>query len=170
MSRFDECLTFVLTREGGFVNDPADPGGATNQGVTQAVYDQWRRDRSQAEQSVSSISPSEVAAIYHERYWTPARCAEMPKPIDLFHFDAAVNNGVGTANRMLQTCLNQNIIDGIIGPRTLANLAANDPNVLAGRYANQRITRYIVLSMTNPSLKKFLKGWLRRVGALLDAM
>lgn len=170
MARFDDCLKFVLEREGGFVNDPADSGGATNKGVTQRVYDTWRRARAEPERSVRDIEDAEVRAIYHENYWVAASCPELPEPIDLLHFDTAVNLGPGTAARMLQTALNMSIVDGIVGHRTLANARANDALTTCARYSNLRVTRYIVIAAGSPEKRKFLRGWLRRVGALLQEL
>lgn len=165
MARFDDCLTFVLASEGGFVNNPDDPGGATNQGITQKVYDAWRTKRTWPEKDIKAIGQDEVWAIYHENYWVPAGCDSLPAPLDLLHFDSAVNLGVGSAGRMLQTALNFTVVDGVVGPRTLKAANSNDLGTTYGRYCNARIMRYIALSKP-----EFLKGWLRRVGRLLAAL
>lgn len=165
MARFDECLGFVLAHEG--IDAPDDADTLPDYGITQTAYDEWRVSRSMQERPIGQIELDEAKAIYHERYWTPGRCAELPQPLDLLHFDTAVNCGLGTANRMLQTCLNMTVIDGIIGQRTLAAVGTNDPIVVAARYCNQRSTRYVVLAMSKPALKKYLRGWLHRVGDLL---
>jgi lysozyme family protein len=167
MTRFEECLAHVLQSEGKFVDDPLDPGGATNQGITQKVYDAWRTARSLPERSVADIEDAEVRAIYIERYWAAGRCGELPQPIDLIHFDAAVNHGVGTANRMLQTALGVGIIDGVVGKNTLAAAQTANPRITAGRYCNLRITRYIAIVAMHQEQAKFLGGWLHRVGQLL---
>lgn len=94
---FERALTRALRYEGGYVNHPADPGGATNQGVTQAAYDKWRTRQRLPTRSVREITPAEVRAVYHTDYWlaiggdelAPARAAAL--------FDAAVNSGVGRA-------------------------------------------------------------------------
>ena len=69
---FSDSLSMVLQFEGGFVDNPDDPGGATNQGVTQAVYDRFRAEHGLAIQSVRLIQSNEVAAIYQVEYW-PSR-------------------------------------------------------------------------------------------------
>lgn len=169
MSRFDECLEFVLDHEG---RTTAEASGDINTsfGITQPVYDEWRRARQLPEQNVDLGTPEEFRAIYLERYWVPAKCSDIPAPLDLIHFDSAVNLGLGTANRMLQTALNVGIVDGVIGPRTIGAAKLADPYTIAARYCNLRVTRYIVISQTKPQLKKFLRGWLHRVGDLLKVV
>lgn len=169
MGSFAPSLKFVLEREGGFVDDPDDPGGATNQGVTQSVYDEYRIVSGLQLRSVAGITDEEVKTIYRERYWLPSKGDKIPDQLALVHFDTAVNMGVGTAARMLQTALSMTVVDGIIGKKTLA--AAQTSGLIAiGRYMSLRITRYIVLVKTNAKLEKFLRGWLHRLGALLQAI
>lgn len=70
MSRFDDCLSHILKFEGGFVDHPADKGGATNKGITQAVYDAYRQTN---RRSVKFIEDNEVRDIYQSNYWFPAK-------------------------------------------------------------------------------------------------
>lgn len=166
MSRFQECLAFVLKHEG--LDAPDDADDAPDYGVTQTVYDEWKRARHEAEQPVAKITKDEAEAIYLERFWVPGRCSDMPAPLDLLHFDTAVNVGLGTANRMLQVALNVPVVDGILGGRTMAALGTADVTVTFARYCNQRSTRYVVLALSKPDLKKYLRGWLHRVADLLQ--
>lgn len=93
---FDRCLVFVLKYEGGFVNDPRDPGGATNMGVTRATLSRWRaRPVSIAE--VRALTRDEAAKIYRAHYWAPIGGDALPVGVDLVAFDIAVNMGVGRA-------------------------------------------------------------------------
>lgn len=169
MSRFDDCLAFVLRHEGGFVDDPDDPGGATNRGITQATYDGWRLRNSLGPESVKFIKADEVAAIYRSDYWNKASCDKLPAPIDLVQFDTAVNQGVDTADRILQAACGV-VQDGVVGPVTLQAVNAYNRWVLIGRYANGRISRYVAIAQMRPKSMKFLHGWLRRVGDLLAAI
>src|SRR5215212_9684838 len=90
---FQASLPFILRWEGGYVNHPADPGGATNKGVTQRVYDDWRVRRGMPARDVRQIMDDEVHAIYEAGYWTPPHCDLLPRPLDLVQFDTAVNMG-----------------------------------------------------------------------------
>lgn len=163
---FDRAVVFVLKHEGGFVDDPDDPGGATNHGVTQRVYDQWRAARGDPPRSVAVIADDEVWTIYKELYWLPARCGDLPAPLDLVHFDTAVNCGVDAAVRILQTALGV-VVDGAVGPKTIEVAQASDRWRTIGRYVNGRLSRYMMLAQMRPPMAKFLHGWLRRVGDLL---
>ena len=102
---FLAALPFILRWEGGYVNHPADPGGATNKGVTQAVYDTWRKAQGLAARDVRQLLDDELHAIYENGYWTPPRCHQLQNPLDLAQFDTAVNMGVGRAVRFLQTAV-----------------------------------------------------------------
>src|SRR5579883_2306574 len=97
---FEAGLHFVLhgygpffAGEGGFHNDPRDPGGATNLGVTQRVYDAHRRACGLPVQSVEQMSDQEMRHIYLNGYWSPEGCQDMPLPLAVVAFDAAVNSG-----------------------------------------------------------------------------
>ena len=167
---FDRALTHVLAMEGGWSNDPADPGGATNFGITIGDYARYRgvslgdANRTALETDLRSISHDTVRAIYRDRYWVPARCPDLPAAPALMHFDAAVNHGIGRAARMLQEAA-RTTIDGEIGPVTISALRAIDENALIERYAAVRRTAYRRL----PIFARFGRGWLARVDATLRA-
>ncbi len=97
---FDRALKHVLEMEGGFTDDPHDPGGPTNKGITLEVFARWKAvtidatSRARLVDDLKRIADDVVRAIYEARYWRPGRCAELPGPIALFHFDACVNHGV----------------------------------------------------------------------------
>jgi len=105
MSTFDLALAHVLRWEGGYSNDPADPGGATNKGITQITYDEWRMERGLPARSVREMTDDEMRAIYAERYWYPV-AADWDKRshpgVALYLFDAAVQHGPGWARVLAQ--------------------------------------------------------------------
>ncbi len=121
---FEAALAHVLEMEGGYSDDPYDPGGPTNKGITLGVLAKWRGvtvDRDIARQDhrgFESHRPRHRRDIYRARYWQPASCALLPDAIAAMHFDAAVNHGVGGAIRLLQAALAV-AADGEIGPETL---------------------------------------------------
>ena len=96
-SSFDRALPVVLRFEGGWSNNAADPGGATMKGVTQKVYDAYRRRRNLAPRPVKQIGNDEVAIIYREMYWSVVGCEDLPGGYDLVNFDAGVNSGPARA-------------------------------------------------------------------------
>ena len=157
---FPAALKQILRFEGGYVNDPRDSGGATNHGVTQAVYDAWRKARKQAVQSVKLISDTEVAAIYKRDYWDAVRADDLAPGVDLATFDYAVNSGVGRASKALQAAAGVPQ-DGVIGPQTIA--AANkNPAATVLNLCNSRLA-FLKGLKTWPV---FGKGWASRVGNL----
>lgn len=160
MSGFAQALPFVLEMEGGYVDDPDDRGGATNNGITQATYDRWRDSNGQDRQSVRDISDGEVEMIYHRDYWVAAKCGALPWPVSAAQFDAAVNHGVGNAAKLLQRAVGVED-DGLIGPVTLGAVAELTTAQLLGEMLWERVKFYYAIS--TGSQLKFLRGWLRRL-------
>ena len=95
-------MEFVEQWEGGYVNHPSDPGGATNMGITQRTFDSWRRSSGLPVESVRNLSRVEANRIYEARYWGPAGCDALEWPLSLVHFDTAVNCGVSRARQFLK--------------------------------------------------------------------
>ena len=118
-SNWPRCLAQVLKYEGGYVNHPKDPGGPTNQGVTERVYDAYRKDKHLPIQSVQKIEPIEVSDIYQDQYWNKCECDRLPSGIDFVVFDYAVNSGVNRASRALQAAL------GVVQDARIANETLN---------------------------------------------
>ena len=157
-SSFDEALKRVLIHEGGYVNHPKDPGGATNKGVTQRVYDGYRDRMTLSRQSVRHIKSAEVAAIYRVQYWDAIRGDELPQGVDYSTFDAAVNSGVSQAAKWLQRALGVTA-DGAIGEATLdAARNANAPAVI-----NKACDLRLSMLRGLKTWGTFGKGWSRRV-------
>ena len=100
-ARFARCVAEVLKHEGGFVNHPRDPGGATNRGITHITLADWRGGPVTAE-DVRTMSEAEAREIYRSKYWNAIQGDNLPAGVDLAVFDLAVNSGVGRAARMLQ--------------------------------------------------------------------
>ena len=166
---FDDALAFVLRWEGGFVDDPDDRGGATNKGVTQAVYDEWRDRKNYDKRSVREIEDGEVKQIYLEQYWKPARCQALDFPMSLILFDSAVNHGVGRAVKLLQEVLNV-AVDGHFGPATMAAYdfleECHGTNYVAVQYIKAREAFYFRIVENDPTQGKFLRGWWNRLSDL----
>ncbi|MBK8002392.1 MAG: hypothetical protein IPK12_00265 [Gemmatimonadetes bacterium] len=163
--RFPDALAVVLEREGGYVHDPADPGGETNHGVTARVYARWRKRRGLPARSVRLIQPTEIATIYDAEYWDPVRGDELLRQgfgVALVVFDFAVNAGVGRATRLLQRAVGV-AEDGAFGPTTWRAIEAATPDAFVAGYSRGREGFYERLADRRPPLRKFLRGWLRRV-------
>jgi lysozyme family protein len=154
---FEACLAVVLASEGGFVDDPADPGGATNLGITRATLSSWLgRPATIAE--VEALTPATAGAIYRARYWNPAHAGDCPPGVDLMVFDEAVNQGVGRAIASLQTATGL-APNGAFGAATRTAVAAAHPGQLIRAIAADRARHYRSL----PTFPRFGRGWLARV-------
>jgi lysozyme family protein len=141
----------------GYVNVAGDSGGVTKFGIAQTQNPSV---------NVSSLTLAGAQNIYFSQYWTPAHCVNIPTPLSAIHFDSAVNMGVGTAAKLLQTALGVTA-DGNIGPQTLGAVAAcTDIPGLCSLYLNARQARYNLIVTNNPSQAQFLQGWTNRVNAL----
>lgn len=157
-ANFAQSLSLVLQHEGGYVNHPRDPGGATNRGVTQTVYNDWRVGSGLPERGVRDITDAEVMAIYKKLYWDKVKGDELPVGVDYCVFDFAVNSGVSRSTRYLQRSLGV-VEDGIIGPATLKAAQAAEADCLVDGVCNARLSFLKGLTPFNT----FGKGWTRRV-------
>jgi hypothetical protein len=154
---FDACVALVLTYEGGFSDNPADPGGATNFGITQRTLEAFLGHPVTVD-DVRNLSSSTADAIYRANYWNLMRCGDLPAGVDLMVFDYGVNSGPGLAVKALQGLVGVTQ-DGAIGPITLAAVANVAPLTLVNDLAQQRLTYLRGLS----GFATFGAGWTRRV-------
>lgn len=155
---FDTAFHELLGHEGGFVDHPADPGGATCWGVTERVA------RANGYTGPMKSLPVEVAkAIYKRDYWDAVRADEVPEAIRYSLFDGAVNSGTKQSVKWLQRALGVTD-DGALGPQTMAAAKAADGLELKGKMLAARL-RFMTDLPTWPS---FGKGWARRIAALME--
>ena len=162
---FEVAYPIVLKYEGGYVDNPVDPGGPTNKGITQKTYNLYRKLWQLPPQHVRYISDSEVETIY-KSYWTLSRANEFCRNNPLtavVHFDFSINAGNKQAAKTLQRTVGVKLIDGIIGNITLSAINLSDDYLLASDYLEKRVEFYKNLIIKKPKLKEFLKGWLWRV-------
>jgi len=152
-TNFELCLSHLLQHEGGYVNHPQDPGGRTNLGVTQAVWEDWI-DRSVSEDEMKALTPAKVAPLYRELYWDRIKADSLPSGLDYVVFDACVNSGVSRAIKWLQTIVNVPV-DGFIGAETVK--AAQTASI--EKYCAHRM-EFLKGRSNWPT---FGKGWERRV-------
>lgn len=150
MSRFDTAFERTVGHEGGYVNDPRDPGGETIYGISRRAHPgAWALGRPTLEQAKT---------IYRDSYWTPLRCDELPIPLDEFLFDYAVNSGVGRAAMALQAAVGA-LQDGKVGPRTIAAVKAKPVRETLRLLFVDRAMTFAL----NPNDKVFGRGWFARL-------
>lgn len=157
---WQKSFEFMLQSEGGYVNHPQDPGGRTNLGVTQRVWEEWV-GRESNEKEMRSLTPAMVAPLYKRKFWDACKCDELPAGVDYLVFDFAVNAGPGRSAKILQTAVGTTP-DGAIGPKTLAAVRAQDPVALIDKFSDAKEAFYRSL----PTFETFGKGWLNRVAAV----
>jgi len=149
---------WVLAYEGGYVDHPKDPGGATMEGVTQRTYSADRQRRGLSTRPVRQMDPGERDAIYKIQYWDAVRGDDLPSGIDAAVYDYAVNSGPGRAARELQAVLGVKQ-DGVIGLMTLEAARAEDPLTVIKALCERRLA-FMKRLRHWPT---FAKGWTRRV-------
>jgi lysozyme family protein len=121
---FLNCLSRVLVYEGGKVDDPRDPGGRTNQGVTQSTYTAWRRTQGLTPQDVYLMSDTERDTIYEKEFWDQINGGLLPVGLDLVVFDGAVNSGPAQSIKWVQAALSGVTVDGVLGSKTMMAINA----------------------------------------------
>lgn len=156
-SNFPTAVALVLKSEGGFVDNPSDPGGATNMGITAQMLAAWRGIKSVPVSAIKALTAAEATAIYRSRYWNAVHGDALPKGLDYAVFDYAVNSGVSTAVKALQRTLGV-ADDGSIGPVTLA-AAAKAPAHTIIALCDQRLGMLERLT----SWPTFGAGWANRI-------
>lgn len=158
MASFDRAIGAVLKHEGGYVNDPADPGGETKFGISKRAYPHL---------DIKNLTVKQAKAIYKRDYWRYDRFRQQRVAGKVF--DMAVNMGHKPAHRILQQALNAQgfslKVDGIVGRRTLGALNRSKSRPLMDELRALMAKRYAELVLKNRQLKKFLRGWMRRAVA-----
>ena len=177
MASFDVFFPTLLKHEGGFVNDPADPGGATNKGITLATFQRCAQRYLGIEptlENLKALTDTQAGKIYKPLYWDKVRCDDIAlQELANIVFDFQVNAG-GSAAKLLQRVLNELgaqpplNVDGEVGPGTMTALARTDQSEVYRHYRQGRIDYYQDLVAKRPALGKFLKGWLIRVNSFPD--
>lgn len=167
---FADCLTFTLAEEGGWANDPEDPGGATMQGVTFAAFTDWRQAQDLPAPTLDDlryISEDELQAFYATRFWNVIRGHDLPAGIDLITFDFGVNAGWHRSVKMLQQALGMSAQDqdGWVGPQTLGACSRATLRTVLANKAVLHLQHY----MARPTFDRFGNGWMHRTARRLLA-
>ena len=150
---FDKIIEVVLEHEGGYVNDPKDPGGETNFGIAK---------RSNPDVDIKNLTIEQAKEIYKSKYWDKNKVEKLPEQLRHIYFDMCVNMGRGRAGKIIQRAANNRghelVVDGALGPVTLGKIN----NVELERVRAFRIKYYADLVTRKPDLEKFYFGWFRR--------
>lgn len=160
--RFLRAVSLVLAHEGGYVNDPDDPGGETKYGISKRSYPNL---------DIKRLTREKAAEIYYVDWWQRYRYDRL-ESIDIAAkvLDLSVNVGPRQAHVMLQRALHavgrrDVVVDGIIGPQTISAANAAPPDALLAALRAEAAAYYRQLIERNPKLKKYERGWMRRAYA-----
>jgi len=156
-NNFEQSLALVLQHEGGYVNHPLDPGGRTNLGVTQRVWEQYVGHEVD-EQTMRNLTKELVAPLYRKEYWDAVCGDKLPSGADYLAFDFAVNAGSFRCIKTIQRALNITA-DGVIGPVTVKAIQDTNAEDFINNFSAAKESFY--RSLTN--FPTFGKGWLNRV-------
>lgn len=153
----ERVMPHIFAHEGGYVDHPKDPGGATNMGITFATLKAWR-GKPITKADVRTLKRAEATEIYRVKYWDAIKGDSLPSGIDYATLDFAVNSGVSRAKKFLQRALNVKD-DGIIGKHTLAVAQTSNAEEIVHRICGARLAYLTGLK----GWDTFGKGWQRRV-------
>ena len=172
IGNFEKCLSYTLTEEGyhpndsnnpfGYVNDPHDPGGITQLGVTKKAWEDYL-GHPVTESDMRSLRPDTVSPFYKTNYWDTCSCEKLPEGVDLVVFDFAVNNGTGKAIRSLQDVIGVKS-DGVLGPQTLEAINLTIPTTIITGVSDRRLAHL----QSRPTFDRYGKGWSARVARVED--
>tara|TARA_B100000287_G_scaffold228562_1_gene215468 strand:- start:3056 stop:3529 length:474 start_codon:yes stop_codon:yes gene_type:complete len=153
MNTFDEIIEKVLEHEGGYVNDPDDPGGETKYGIAKKFN---------PDVDIKNLTIEGAKEIYYEKYWKPSKADQLPDRLKHIYFDMVVNFGQGGAVRVLQQAAiskgHDIKVDGGIGPNTIKAIQ----NVETDRVRAYRVLKFANIVIKRPTQEKFWLGWFRR--------
>lgn len=164
MSRAARAIPLILKHEGGFVNHPKDPGGATNKGITLATFQRYIKPGGTVE-DLKRLTEDQAVVVYKRRYWDAVMADMLPPGVDYTVADFAVNSGPTRAARELQRVVGATV-DGKIGPQTLEAVRAMDPQEVVKKLNARRLA--FMKSLKGGAMwQTFGRGWQRRVDEVL---
>lgn len=186
MQSVQEIAADIVRREGGFVNDPADPGGATNHGVTIHTMRRLGLDLTGDGKvdvaDVRRLTQAEATGIFIQHYFDRPGIAKLPEPLQASVFDMYVNAGshaVKILQRLFNTMRVDVAVDGEIGPKTVAaaqRAMASAPGHLVDAYGIARRNYYYTLADSRPASRKYARrqdggkgGWITRAEEFMAA-
>lgn len=163
MADFSKALEHVLRNEGGYVNDPDDPGGETYKGIARNMNPKWagwafidRKDFS------NPLLEELVGDFYRDNYWNPVKGDSiLSQDVATSIFDFGVNAGVKTSAALAQSVAGVTA-DGAIGPASMSAINAMDEDHFIAAFTVVKIARYISICKKRTASKKYFFGWVCR--------
>lgn len=165
---FEQAIPIILAHEGGYVNDPDDPGGETNFGLTRTYLLGLPKEvlGSINVSDMRGITQTQAEAIYQTEWWNKYSLGDFEQPIANKIFDLAVNMGykevAKNTQRAIQALGVKIVVDGDLGPASRKIINTLNTQKLLDEIGHQTVVFYQGLVAKNPKLRKFLNGWIRR--------
>jgi len=156
-SNWDRCFEMVIIHEGGYTDNPIDPGGSTNWGCTKAVWEQYV-GHPVTKDDIKALTKDDVKPLYKHRYWDAIHGDALPSGLDYCIFDCAINSGVNRAAKFIQEIVGVPT-DGAIGNNTISAIVQINPVTLINEFSDKR--QFFLESLK--TFATFGKGWTRRV-------
>jgi|TARA_Y100000310_G_scaffold87749_1_gene84614 lysozyme family protein len=158
VTSFDQVIKEVFKHEGGYVNDPDDPGGETKYGISKKAF---------PDENIKKLTKQHAAKLYYDKYWIPSKVHMLPNDLWAIYFDMAVNMGTRRAATILQKACNHKNkvkikVDGRMGKNTAKSAKILEPE----RLRSFRVKYYADLVTRKPVLEKYWFGWYRRALAV----
>jgi lysozyme family protein len=162
----------VLSHEGGYINDPDDPGGETYKGVSRKLWSSWEGweiiDRAKRKSGFPGNLEKEtdlqelIKDFYRQKFWDSIQGNNInDQNVATSIFDFAVNAGVSTSASLVQLVVKTEV-DGVIGKNTIEALNAFDTDHFLSAFTVAKIARYVTIVKKRPSSQKYFYGWVRR--------
>jgi Putative secretion activating protein len=172
MANYEQALQWVLSHEGGYVNDPDDPGGETYKGVARKMNSKWngwtiidmlkRQKGFPANLDKDSELQDAVQSFYQVNYWDKIKGDEIAnQEVATSIFDFAVNAGVSTSSSLAQLVVSAEK-DGVIGNQSVQMINGFDPDHFIASFTVAKIARYLNIVKNRPTSKKYFYGWVCR--------
>jgi lysozyme family protein len=156
-SNWDRCFEMVIIHEGGYTDNPIDPGGSTNWGCTKAVWEQYVGHKV-TKDDIKNLTKEDVKPLYKKRYWDAIHGDALPSGLDYCIFDCAINSGVNRASKFIQEIVGVPA-DGAIGNNTISAIVQINPITLINEFSDKRQSFLKSLK----TFATFGNGWTRRV-------
>ncbi|MEO9537261.1 MAG: glycoside hydrolase family 108 protein [Parasphingorhabdus sp.] len=160
MDNSSKAIPKILEHEGGYVNHPSDPGGATNKGITLATFRRYIKPNGTVA-DLKALTTAQAVAVYKRQYWDAVSADLLPSGVDYAVADFAVNSGPSRAAKYLQAVVGVTQ-DGQIGPATIAATKAMPPRVVIERLCDDRLA-FMKRIQGGKLWQTFGRGWQRRV-------
>lgn len=172
MADFNKAFQLMIAHEGGYVNDPDDPGGETYKGVARKIYSKWdgwtKIDilKTQAGFPATLDKDEElqqdIARFYEVTFWDKMNGDQLTnQEVANSIFDFGVNAGMGTSVSLAQMVVGADS-DGVIGPKSVENINNFDPEHFIAAFTVAKIARYVNIVKKRPTSRKYFYGWILR--------